>query len=345
MHSIRSSLFALLTGALFLLPQVSVAQRLSVGSVAAGTPQASPRPGGGIELTQSGSEAIEAGGVACAVTSGGYTVDNRYFRAFDLAETDVDTDTIRVTSVDMGIGTVALNGNGPVETALRFYAVSALNPDGSFPLSNATLLGTQPFFITEADSLSLVNIEINADIVLPLDEVFAFEWFTPSGDPRQTGNANPYDLRYGANDDGETGPTLLASAPCGIPDPRTLASLDNGTHNPPYAERQWVLFINGTLAAVANEGGATAQRVVLGTNFPNPVPAGITTVPFSLDAPQTVRLAVFDALGREVAASVGTFGAGEQAVQLDTRALPSGIYFYLLTAGEATRTRKMVVAQ
>jgi len=59
-----------------------------------------------------------------------------------------------------------------------------------------------------------------------------------------------------------------------------------------------------------------------------------------------VRLSVFDLLGREVAVLVreekspGTYTATWNAA-----AMPSGVYFYRLAAGDFTETRKMVLAK
>ncbi len=332
----------LLVGALCLLPQVGLAQQLTVGPEVPSADQRSGHGGrgGGVTFTQSASGTVERGGVACSEPDLGFTFDNRYFRAFDLGALDEDTDDITVTSVDVGVGSVLLNGNAPVETTLRFHALDALDPDGSFDLADARLLGEQTFVVFEGLADSLVTVEILEDlIVLRQDSLFAIEWFTPSGDPDDTGFGAPYDLRYGANDDGETAPTLLAAPACEIPNPTPLAVID-----PPLAERQWVVFVNGLLGAVAGEEGAAPQRVTLGPSFPNPA-VGTATVPFTLEAAQRVRLAVFDALGREVAVAVGFFAVGSQTIRLDTRALPAGVYVYRLTAGANVETRKMVVVR
>jgi hypothetical protein len=53
---------------------------------------------------------------------------------------------------------------------------------------------------------------------------------------------------------------------------------------------------------------------------------------------------VYDVDGREVARLVdGAMGAGPHAVTFEAEHLPSGIYFYRMRFGTATRTRKMVL--
>ncbi len=215
------------------------AQSLSAGVALDAPVYPDTRGGEDIVITQSEADFITIGGVSCANQDGGYTTDNNYFRAFDLAEFTEDTDDIMVTSVDLGIGGIVLNGNAPVTTTLRFHSVSALNPDGSFLISNATLIGEQEYVVSETEANSLQNIPITADITLEQDAIFAFEWFVPSGNPADTGNPNPFDIRYGSNAAGETGPTLLAAEPCGITDPTYVGDLGD------FASLQWVLFING----------------------------------------------------------------------------------------------------
>ena len=103
--------------------------------------------------------------------------------------------------------------------------------------------------------------------------------------------------------------------------------------------------MNGTIAATANEDGAAAQRVSLGQAYPNPA-ADRAAIPFSVERAQRVRIAIYDALGREVAVVADrTFGAGEQMVEASVAGLPSGLYFYRINAGEQMLTRKLVVLQ
>ncbi len=67
--------------------------------------------------------------------------------------------------------------------------------------------------------------------------------------------------------------------------------------------------------------------------FPNPL-AAAAEVRFGLPEPGAVRLAVFDALGREVARlAEGAHAAGWHSASLDAAALPSGAYVVRLTAG------------
>ncbi len=57
-------------------------------------------------------------------------------------------------------------------------------------------------------------------------------------------------------------------------------------------------------------------------------------------------LRVFDILGREIATLVNEeLRAGEYQVDFDATGLSSGVYFYRLTAGKFSETKKLVVAR
>jgi hypothetical protein len=91
---------------------------------------------------------------------------------------------------------------------------------------------------------------------------------------------------------------------------------------------------------VAAESEPSQSALALSV-FPNPS-RGVSTVRFSLDAPQRVTLAVFDVLGRRVfAADLGAQPGGEATHRLDAAALPAGLYVVRLTgdAGASATTR------
>jgi hypothetical protein len=103
-----------------------------------------------------------------------------------------------------------------------------------------------------------------------------------------------------------------------------------------------IVFPLNTLAVPGN-ASALPQNVALSQNFPNPFNP-TTEIEFSLPRAEVVRLAVFDVLGREVAAlAEGRMSAGVHIRQFDGATLPAGIYFYRLNAGAASITRKMML--
>lgn len=86
----------------------------------------------------------------------------------------------------------------------------------------------------------------------------------------------------------------------------------------------------------------------LGQNFPNPFNPE-TVISYSLAQSGPVRLEIFNILGETVATpvdgvqSAGIYRQTFRGLDAAGRQLPSGVYFYRLTAGAFTETKKMVL--
>ncbi len=82
---------------------------------------------------------------------------------------------------------------------------------------------------------------------------------------------------------------------------------------------------------------------MLTSNYPNPF-TNRTTIEYALPASGPVRLAVYDALGREVATLVnGVRQAGAHVAVFDGSSLPSGVYLYRLEAAGQAETGLMTL--
>lgn len=81
----------------------------------------------------------------------------------------------------------------------------------------------------------------------------------------------------------------------------------------------------------------------LSQNYPNPFnPA--TTIEYALPRPGTVKLVVYDLVGKEVAVLVNEYKqAAYHRVNFDAAALSSGVYLYRITAGNFVDTKKMLL--
>jgi len=78
-------------------------------------------------------------------------------------------------------------------------------------------------------------------------------------------------------------------------------------------------------------------------NFPNPFNPS-TVIKYDLPALSKMSLKVYDLLGREVATLVdGTKPAGTYTEIWNANTMPSGVYFYKLTADGFVQTRKMIL--
>ena len=81
----------------------------------------------------------------------------------------------------------------------------------------------------------------------------------------------------------------------------------------------------------------------LAQNYPNPFNP-ITIISYSIKQDGLVSLKVYDILGNEVANLVSNQEiAGSYSVNFDASDLPSGIYFYRLTSGNFTETKKLLL--
>jgi Secretion system C-terminal sorting domain len=84
-------------------------------------------------------------------------------------------------------------------------------------------------------------------------------------------------------------------------------------------------------------------RFVLYQNYPNPFNPS-TTIRYQLSMNSFVTLKIYDVLGREVRRLIGERQpAGMHTLTFDAANLPSGVYFYRLSAGSFMQTKKLVL--
>ena len=94
---------------------------------------------------------------------------------------------------------------------------------------------------------------------------------------------------------------------------------------------------------IVNSGNLIVEEYQLTQNYPNPFNPQ-TTINYQLPKDGLVTLKVYDALGKEVTELVNGYkGAGSYNVTFDGSNLASGIYFYKITAGEFTTTKKLML--
>ena len=99
----------------------------------------------------------------------------------------------------------------------------------------------------------------------------------------------------------------------------------------------------GAASAGQEIADATPVSVILQSNYPNPARRA-STLAFQLSAPAHVRIQLYNVHGQIVTTLVDEWmEAGEHRVPFDVRSLASGVYFYRLTAGPFTESRRLVV--
>ena len=80
-------------------------------------------------------------------------------------------------------------------------------------------------------------------------------------------------------------------------------------------------------------------------NYPNPFNPS-TNINFTLPNTEFVTLKIYDILGKEVKTIVNEeLSAGNYTKTWDANNLSSGVYFYKLTAGKFTETKKMMLVR
>jgi lysophospholipase L1-like esterase len=103
--------------------------------------------------------------------------------------------------------------------------------------------------------------------------------------------------------------------------------------------------IGSSFTSVDAYGGNTPIGFQLAQNYPNPFNPQ-TEISFRVAELGSVKLQVFDLLGRTVATLVDDERpAGSYTVRLDAAGLASGVYLYRLAAGRFVETRKMILAR
>ena len=114
----------------------------------------------------------------------------------------------------------------------------------------------------------------------------------------------------------------------------------------------WIVGNNGTILHTTN-GGVTfvedekiyeiPTTYSLSNNFPNPFNPS-TKIQYSIPQSNNVVIKIFNVLGKEVETLVNEEKpVGTYEITWNTENLPSGVYFYQLTAGKFIETKKMIL--
>jgi len=85
------------------------------------------------------------------------------------------------------------------------------------------------------------------------------------------------------------------------------------------------------------------SKFMLEQNYPNPFNP-TTSIEFSVPSSEYVSLKVYDVLGNEITSLVNeNKAAGNYIVDFNASSLSSGVYFYKISAGNYTETKKMMI--
>jgi xylan 1,4-beta-xylosidase len=111
---------------------------------------------------------------------------------------------------------------------------------------------------------------------------------------------------------------------------------------------QWLKFLIEGDSLASIEEPSTSQipkNFVLEQNYPNPFTLS-TTIRFGVPKNSFLSLKVYNPLGQEVAViAEREFSSGVHSVTFDASHLAAGMYFYRLTAGSFTDTKKLLLVK
>jgi hypothetical protein len=105
----------------------------------------------------------------------------------------------------------------------------------------------------------------------------------------------------------------------------------------------WKRPISEFVTAVERHTNAVPAKFCLDQNYPNPFNPS-TTISFTLPAKSFVKLNVYDVLGKELSTIINDeLPAGTHSRTWNAGAMPSGVYYYVLRAGEFNAAQSMVL--
>ncbi|MBV1923356.1 MAG: hypothetical protein KUG68_04920, partial [Flavobacteriaceae bacterium] len=164
-----------------------------------------------VVITHSATQTIEAGAeIACANAT--RFTDNTMHRAFDLANDFAIAGDFNVTDAEIAIGLGVITPAGFPMT-VNIYSSDSQDVD----TATLTLLGTGAGTIVAADSETIVSIPVAATV--PAGEIMVLEVVIID----DLTNSNY--MRFGCNNDGETGPSWIMAPECGALVPTRFGDL------------------------------------------------------------------------------------------------------------------------
>jgi subtilisin-like proprotein convertase family protein len=125
----------------------------------------------------------------------------------------------------------------------------------------------------------------------------------------------------------------------------TLKAVDNAGGDQGVLQGWGLRFNNQTMVGTEQISSNLPDRFTLYQNYPNPFNPK-TTIRFDLAANSRMKIVLFDLLGREILTiAEGEYKAGSYKSEFDASMLSSGVYFYKITAGDFTDTKKMMLVK
>ncbi len=278
------------------------------------------------------------------------TIDNQSGEIIGLSETILNGNSVSGTGLLMSV-TFTAKAGGETQLVLNNFQLTS-NTGQAIPAGpHEIVLVLQDKLIWDVNGDGHVNI---LDIVLVAQNLGQSTSVSPQADVNSDGAINILDLVLVAQHLGESetgaAPSTLAIKDLKGLDPATVqAWIDQArTENDgSVAFQQGIANLQKLLAMLIPE------KTALLPNYPNPFNPE-TWIPYQLSQPSEVTLTIYAVNGTKVRTlALGQMPAGiyqnhSHAAYWDGRnnvgeSVASGIYFYTLTAGDFTATRKMLI--
>lgn len=109
-------------------------------------------------------------------------------------------------------------------------------------------------------------------------------------------------------------------------------------------DQEYTVVITEVSGIEDGDTGVPTEFMLIG-NYPNPFNSS-TLIRLELPEPGNIKVEVFNMLGQRVETIFdGFMNAGESEIRWNAGSISSGIYFYKVTSGERTATRKMLLVK
>jgi len=218
------------------------------------------------------------------------------------------------TRLDSNYGTIKLDPSGNLLWAAFFDG-----PNNSVDVSRS-------IFVDEA-----MNVYISGSSKGVGSDDYATIKYSPAGAQQWvmlyngTGNANDYSSSVIADNSGNAYVTGR--------------SVGSGS------DYDYATLKYGDLVGIQTIGNEIPDRFQLSQNYPNPFNPN-TKIKFALPEQQSVLIAVFDALGREISSNnLGSLSPATYEYNFNGAEFTSGIYFYRIVTEKFIDTKKMVMVK
>ena len=266
--------------------------------------------------------------------------------------------TVKLWDVATGHNIITFKGGGNLEESPELPIT--FSPDGqklvSGSFNGTMLLWDIAPFVPKTDVPTLIPTDVNSDGVVNIQDLVLVaanlgETGQNDTDVNKDGIVDIRDLVKvaGALGNAAAAPTLHPQALAMFTATDVEQWLLQAQHLnlTDITSQKGILFLRQLLAAL------TPKETALLPNYPNPFNPE-TWLPYQLAQPADVTLAIYDVNGRVVRTlalghqPAGHYASRARAAYWDGRnavgePVASGVYFYTLTAGEFTATRKMLI--